>query len=184
MDKKSEIPLLALLVFCLFLALTIVSNTSAQNNSIVSLSVSEITGTPTALAYLPMISKPLPTNTPTSTPTSTPTPRPKLQDGYYSGNAGYYGEVWFTVSNGATSSSNGGFSTQAFYFCSLGSYSFAGPISITNGGFSFQVYDYQNRILVASLGCTAISNTQATCNTYYQGLGSQCSHSSGVATLR
>jgi hypothetical protein len=184
MDNKSEILLLALLVFCLFLALIIVYNSSAQNNYIVPLSASEITGTPTALAYLPVISKPLPTNTPTFTPTSAPTPRPNLQDGYYSGNAGYYGDVWFTVSNGGTSASNGGFYTQAFYFCSPGSYSFTGPVSITNGGFSFQVYDFQERILVASLSCTSISNAQATCKTYYQGLGSQCSHSSGLATLK
>lgn len=169
----------------IFVLVVLASNAKAGGQSVYrSRSLSELTGTPTALAYLPVISKPLPTNPPTSTPTSAPTPRPNLQDGYYSGNAGYYGELWFTVSNGGTSVSDAGFYTQAFYFCSLGSYSFTGPNTITNGGFLFQVVDFQNRELIAYLSCTSLSNTQATCKTYYQGLGSQCSHSSGLATLR
>jgi hypothetical protein len=78
MDKKSGIPLLALLVFGLFLAF-IVYNASAQNKFVVSPAVSEITGTPTAFEYLPVIDKSMETNTPTPTltetltPTSTPT---------------------------------------------------------------------------------------------------------------
>jgi hypothetical protein len=75
MDNKSGIPLLALLVFGSFLAL-IVTNASAQNKFVVLPAVSEITGTPTAFEYLPVVNKSTDTNTQTPTPTETVTPTP------------------------------------------------------------------------------------------------------------
>ena len=134
--------------------------------------------------YLPIVYR-YSSPTPTATPIPTTTPAPNLQDGYYSGNAGYDGDLWFTVSNGGTIALGAGFLSQAQYTCPWYGYSFSGSDTITNGSFGFIVMDYQNREIIASFGCNSISNSSATCRTYYHGTSpAYCHHSSGIATLR
>jgi hypothetical protein len=69
--------------------------------------------------------------------------------------------------------------------CPAYGYSFTGSAAITNGSFGFIVMDNQNRAIIASFGCNSISNSQATCRTYYHGSSYfYCYNSSGIATLR
>lgn len=134
-----------------------------------------ITGTPTAFAYMPLIfNQPTPTSIPTATPL--PTPRPRLNDGYYEHNS-WIGTLWFSVIEGGSKASNGGFIFDSSY-CPKGAYSFYGYVPITNGYFGVG----EN---YTGMMCTSITTDKATCTVIYPGLNpSQCGLLAYIATRK
>lgn len=173
---KEKVEIIFWVFLAIFSVVVFVSNAKAdaQPNSR-GVRLLDITGTPTAFAYLPLVLRqPTPTPLPTATPL--PTPRPRLNDGYYE-HSSAFGTLWFTVIEGGSKASNGGFIFDSPY-CPNGAYSFYGYVPITNGYFG---------VGVNYTGMMCVSNTsdRATCTVVYPGLGgSQCSSLTYTATRR
>jgi len=153
--------------------------------------------TPESESFLPLVAKqptftPTPSPTSTSTPTCTPTPTPtctptptptlELEDGEYRANLPNGGLLWFTVTNGGASATDGGFSFQNQTWCPWAEYIFSGSGAISEESFEFT--GYEGDWLAASLSCEAISSTQASCTAVRGGIGQGCNEITATATRR
>ncbi len=155
---------------------------SGDNTLYFPIVMKQPTATPTATPTPTPTATATHTATPTSTPTLTPTVVPNLLDGNYLATLNYGGDIHFSVTNGGTAASNAGFAVLVAPWCPWRIYEFSGTRPIGDGIFQFIVVDLGSREIIASLSCSAISSTGASCSASrpYPS-DSTCSGAGGVA---